>query len=189
MSTIYTPTPTPLTTITLPQDVINDVVVGTVNPPFQNLADAVAWQDQMNSAWGKWVFEVGTYPAATPFAISSLWDGGTGFALFPTEVEVPLAGVYMVSVNVYVSTAETSDPANVGFTLEAGALGTIGWARNNRFSGAGAGVPLSLVTYVTITNPATQRISVVNDNGASTDADLSIALPYLLQQLTIRRIQ
>lgn len=44
MSTTYTPDgQTKHTSVTLPQDVINDVVVGTVNPPFQRLADNCAW--------------------------------------------------------------------------------------------------------------------------------------------------
>lgn len=50
MTTPYTPVPGPLpATITLPQDVVDDVVVGTVNPPIQDLANCCAALDKLQS--------------------------------------------------------------------------------------------------------------------------------------------
>jgi hypothetical protein len=66
MTTAYVPVPAPLPgTITLPQDVVDDVVVGTVNPPMQDLANDGAWQGRIRGT----VFQaLVDYPGASPYA-------------------------------------------------------------------------------------------------------------------------
>lgn len=88
MTTAYTPVPTVLpASITLPQDVVDDVVVGTVNPPMQTLADAVAWVTEPLTSGGTFSPTGGlTFDLlGGPFTIT----GGYGLVIGPGAIFNP----------------------------------------------------------------------------------------------------
>jgi hypothetical protein len=103
MTLPYTPTPVKLpATIQLPQDVIDDVVVGTVNPPFQSLADALAYQIlRVNGSYIQVDVTPGTYAAGTALPIVAN-KTGYGFSIVAgTRIRVTEAGTYLVTFTIY----------------------------------------------------------------------------------------
>lgn len=131
MSAPYTPTglTPPVPTITLPQDVIDAVVVSMVNPPFQNLADNIAWQllaqkNVINGAnYG--VLADGTTDNATMLdaAAAALVAAGGGTLLLPPgTIRSTTEFAYPASVSIYApGTAFLIDsPGAICFRILAG---------------------------------------------------------------------
>ncbi len=107
MSLPYSPIPAPLPdTITLPQDVIDDVIVETINPPFQDLANAAKLAIDIAGSYGRSKIKNQNVaqgdiasleaPAFSSGEVHMGVDGGVAF-------DGP--GVYLVALSMFVSRA------------------------------------------------------------------------------------
>lgn len=135
----YTPLPVKLSgDIELPQDVIDDVVVGTVNPAFQEIADGVEWlnQDTAATVW-RGYFDTGTYADDATIGITGTNAYPSGTWSVSSEMLVfPKVGVYSVVVRSMLTVDTTTD--NFYTQLRAGIA-----------SGAGADTEVTGIRYST----------------------------------------
>lgn len=131
----YTPVPTQFTgDVPLPQDVIDDVVVGTVNPAFQQVSDGVAFNTRASMTHGYFVGGVtatGTeYPIlpyfSSPASGAWLYAGGE-------DITVPYTGVYVIQITMLIKADSTSNPSGGGVTIKNGVT-TLGIITGFRFS-------------------------------------------------------
>lgn len=109
MTAPYTPVPTKLPgTITLPQDVVDDVVVGTVNPPFQDLANDSAWQKQkINSSILQGDITSGFY-TGSEISLASVYAGGTLSVVSGTRIKMAEKGYYLVGFSLWATVDDAS---------------------------------------------------------------------------------
>lgn len=114
MSIPYTPTPNPLpATITLPQDVIDDVVVGTVNPQVAQVADAVLYErESVDGCYLRASITDGTYTGVRFPLVISLPAGNLISIVSGDKFHVDEAGYYFASFQLLV----TIDSATPGLT-------------------------------------------------------------------------
>lgn len=130
----YTPVPTPLTgDVPLPQDVIDDVVVGTVNPAFQQLADAVVLTQGPYVVRG---YFVGGAPVADgslmPIGFFSQWPSGS-YGLAADEITLPFPGVYEISALLRAAVGSVSDPVSTAILIQTSGPSTWGRMTGERF--------------------------------------------------------
>ncbi len=90
------------------------------------------------------------------------------------EVEVPSAGWYLIMLQLFATSSDTTDPTTVNAGIYLGATQRQS-ARTKRWS-ATAGTSVSLQAWVLwqVNNPSTERISIQNNNAGSATMD---ALP------------
>lgn len=113
----YPPQPVPITDVTveLPQDVIDDVVVGTVNPTLQQLADAALYNQQAR------IFLADIVPdeySDNDFLVIRRKDSSPASA-WPSSpsdsISLPYSGYYVVSVSIpWVDTGATPNFPRIG---------------------------------------------------------------------------
>jgi hypothetical protein len=112
MTTPYVPVPALLpASITLPQDVVDQVVVGTVNPPFQDLANAVAWQEEIRAACFQAVIANGTYAAAVGLDLDPTGSIQQGVTITGSNKRILFAASGLYMVNFQVTGLSTDPPA------------------------------------------------------------------------------
>jgi hypothetical protein len=104
----YTPVPIALPAdIDLPQDVIDDVVVATVNPWAQELADAIAFRDRISRQVSRYFIPTGTFDPATPIVLSP-WFEGPGMTYAAGEITFDDGGTYLFVANLILQSDNAS---------------------------------------------------------------------------------
>lgn len=115
----YVPVPTILpATITLPQDVIDDVVVGTVNPPFAALANAVAYINRLGTQAARYQIDPGSVGNGDPCLLTAFFEG-PGISSTADTISVTDGGIYVGLLDARVTCGDTTDGIEVSFALEA----------------------------------------------------------------------
>lgn len=101
MTTPYVPVPAPLpSSIALPQDVVDDVIVGTVNPPLQQLADAIAYQGVINETFFQAQIKATSYTSQR--LKMEIPNFGTNISLVgDDEILISKAGYYLVQFKLF----------------------------------------------------------------------------------------
>lgn len=153
----YTPQPIPITDVTveLPQDVIDDVVVGTVNPTFQQLADAALIANQATAA----IATIPTFGSITGIlpidsvsgSPASGWTVESGNA-----IRVPYPGMYLVSITMPFL---ITDAPSIQILVRRAPSTTVGRAGGSNHNTPATGVTQVVGSaIVQITNPANDLI-------------------------------
>ncbi len=128
MSTPYAPSPVKLVELNLPQDVIDKVIVATVNPNSQKVADGIQYAYGIQECVGVYTI---LDPGGSPYSPGNNWQldpvsEGPGLAYDSGSkwIVVSEPGNYLVTVQCVIQCTDSSDPTLV--TLEA--IGLNGFA-------------------------------------------------------------
>ncbi len=101
VSTPYAPSPVPLpSSIVLPQDVIDDVVVGTVNPQVAQCADAILYaRERVDKSFLRVTLDAGSYTnQRLAMSASGLEGAGNGrITIVSNRIHFVDAGTYLVT--------------------------------------------------------------------------------------------
>ncbi len=162
----YTPVPTPLTgDLSLPQDAIDDVVVGTVNPTFQQLADGVAFNTLARVA--RYSFDAGVVANGAIMPIHLEWEYPNGWGVTANEVTFPYTGAYSLSAQAFTLVGSATDGvrgvANIEILgVQIGEVDGIRWGTDTAKSTVITGI-----TSFIITDVSTQKLSFTNQSSVN----------------------
>lgn len=195
MTTPYTPTPGALpTTLDLPQDAVDALVVETVNANTAILADAVKQQETVIRAWV--TLDNVTKSIGAPFEVTlvSSYPSGAWTVIDGLGIQVPEPGMYEVAL---VSTMqhEVSEGAFVqaafGYgSSMVGSFTVIGFASGYSYDATNA-IPARVVgsvPHIPVTVPATTRFVLLPASAGDMTPVLETEQPGQLHQFVITKI-
>lgn len=164
MTTPYNPTPGALpTTLDLPQDAVDALVVETVNTNTAILADAIKQQETVIRAWVTLNNVTKSIGAPFEVALVSSYPSGAWTVIDGLGIQVPEPGMYSVEV-VAVLTRATGEGTSVGFAVGygssmVGSFTIVGFGVGFRYDDAEAmpAVCIGGVPTILVTTPATTR--------------------------------
>ena len=164
MTTPYTPTPAPLpTTLELPQDAVDQLIVETVNTNTALLADAIKQQETLIRAWV--TLDNIEKSIGSPFVVQlvSSYPSGDWLVIDNLGIQVPEPGMYEVSVisNILRATGEGSFvQIAVGYGASmVGSFTVVGYASGYRYDAADAAPAIVTggIPQIPVTDPTTTR--------------------------------
>jgi hypothetical protein len=185
MSAPYSPTPVKLpASIALPQDVVDNVVVVTVNAPFSQLADAIAYQNEkVNGGYFVAQIDPDAYRLEA-LRMTAVYQQGITLLGDKTHIRIAEEGVYLVHYQIYAQLLDP--PVSSDYSMNFVQVGpgivraqSVNYAPNDGdritisttalFKAVGAnseyvlypGAPNELVTLGTGTAPVANRITIV----------------------------
>lgn len=175
-------------TITVPEDgdAPNGVLFGT---PYEELADRVAHVNARLSAhYYASINPASGGPFGGRYALTEVLNGG-GFSYLDGRVTVPSTGVYEVSAVGWFTNSEVVNPSLIAIAIALADSGVAVGATSRFSTSAAVAMNLSVHCIVTITNTATQRISVVSaavdgDTLPSSDIASQSANHLVIRQIT-----
>lgn len=195
MTTPYTPTPGALpTTLDLPQDAVDALIVETVNTNTAILADAVKQQETVIRAWV--TLDNVTKSIGAPFVVElvSSYPSGAWTVVDNLGIQVPEPGMYEVAL---VSTMqhEVSEGAfvQVAFGYGSSMVGgftVIGFASGYSYDATNA-IPARVVgsvPHIPVTDPATTRFVLLPASAGDMTPVLETEQPGQLHQFVITKI-
>lgn len=195
MTTPYNPTPGALpTTLDLPQDAVDALVVETVNTNTAILADAIKQQETVIRAWV--TLDNVTKSIGAPFevALVSSYPSGAWTVIDGLGIQVPEPGMYEVAL---VSTMqhEVSEGAFVqaafGYgSSMVGSFTVIGFASGYSYDATNA-IPARVVgsvPHIPVTVPATTRFVLLPASAGDMTPVLETEQPGQLHQFVITKI-